>query len=388
MLMLLSGEKNRKHMKILIIMTGFFPGQKFGGPPVSVDNFCTLMDNHDCYIVTRNHDMGDKTIYQSIIPGWNQRSNCKVLYLSDKEYCYKNYERVINEIKPDIIYLQGLFQNCIIPCLFLAKKYNIAVLLAPRGELCAGALNLKKWKKVPYICVVKFLGLVRNIHWQSTSDEETSAIKSVMNADDGHVHALENIPSIPKKEYIRREKKAGEASFVFLSRIHPKKNLLSAIKYFHNIKGKAVFDIYGPIEDENYWKDCQAEIEALPDNVVVSYKGLVGHDQVHEVFSRYDAFLFPTLSENYGHVIAESLIVGTPVIISDQTPWNDVNETGAGWALPLDNEQLFANAIQKIIDMNDDEISKKAIKYLYQKMNLESIRDRYQVCLNFVKSDS
>lgn len=375
-------------MKVLIIMGGFFPGQKFGGPPVSVDNFCSLLkDECDCFIVTSNHDMDNNNVYPSIHSGWNDRGNCKVLYLSDKEYRYKKFEAVIKEISPDIIYLQGLFQNCIIPCLFLAKKYNIAVLLAPRGELCAGALNLKKWKKVPYICGVKFLGLVRNIHWQSTSDEETAAIKSVMSADDGHVHALENIPSIPKKEYIRREKTAGEARFVFLSRIHPKKNLLSAIKYFHNIKGKAVFDIYGPIEDESYWKDCQAEIETLPDNVVVSYKGLVEHDQVHEVFSQYDAFLFPTLSENYGHVIAESLIVGTPVIISDQTPWNDVNEAGAGWALPLANEQLFVNAIQEIVDMNNDEIFKKAIKYLYQKMNLESIRDRYQVCLNVVKSD-
>ena len=126
-------------MRILIVMTGFFPGQKFGGPPVSVDNFCSLMDEHDCYIVTRNHDMGDTEPYSNIEPGWNTRNNCKVMYLSDKEYCYKNYEAVINEIHPDIIYLQGLFQNCIIPCLFLAKRYQIPVLLAPRGELCAGA---------------------------------------------------------------------------------------------------------------------------------------------------------------------------------------------------------------------------------------------------------
>ena len=26
-------------MKILIVMGGFFPGQKYGGPPVSVNNF-------------------------------------------------------------------------------------------------------------------------------------------------------------------------------------------------------------------------------------------------------------------------------------------------------------------------------------------------------------
>ena len=43
-------------MRILIIMGGFFPGKKYGGPPVSVDNFCTLM-NEECFIVTTNHDL-------------------------------------------------------------------------------------------------------------------------------------------------------------------------------------------------------------------------------------------------------------------------------------------------------------------------------------------
>ena len=30
-------------MRILIVIGGFFPGKKCGGPPVSVDNYCSLM---------------------------------------------------------------------------------------------------------------------------------------------------------------------------------------------------------------------------------------------------------------------------------------------------------------------------------------------------------
>ena len=285
-------------------MSGFFPGKKYGGPPVSVDNFCSLMAEHECYIITHDHDLREKKRYEGIQNGWNERENCKVCYSSDTEYNVHTFEKAIEDIEPDVIYLQGLFQSCVLPCLQLAKKHSIPVLLAPRGELCAGALNIKKWKKIPYIEVVKALGLVRNIHWQSTSDEETEAIKELMKADDDHIHRLDNIPSIPKHEYPRREKIAGEGRFVFLSRIHPKKNLLFAISLFKEIEGKAEFDIYGPVEDEEYWKQCQEEIKKLPENVKVEYKGLVIHDQVHDVFSQYDAFLFPTLSENYGHVIA------------------------------------------------------------------------------------
>lgn len=153
------------------------------------------------------------------------------------------------------------------------------------------------------------------------------------------------------------------------------------------MSGEAAFDIYGPIEDDSYWKECQIEIEKLPKNVTVNYCGLVSHDAVHEIFSKYDAFLFPTFSENYGHVIAEALAVGTPVIISDQTPWNDINDANAGWALPLENEEAFTSAIQEIIGCNHNNYFNSAKKYAKEKMKLESIRQEYETVLKSVHNN-
>lgn len=50
-------------MKILIVMGGFFPGQKYGGPPVSVNNFCSLFREDECYIVTKNHEKDESVPY-------------------------------------------------------------------------------------------------------------------------------------------------------------------------------------------------------------------------------------------------------------------------------------------------------------------------------------
>lgn len=367
-------------MKILIVMGGFFPGKKYGGPPVSIDNFCSLMKEHECFIVTHDHDLFETERFTGIQEDWNDRGNCKVLYVADSAYNKSTFENVIEEIHPDIVYLQGLFQSCVLPCLQLAKKHNIPVLLAPRGELCEGALDIKKWKKIPYLEAVKLIGIVKNIHWQSTSDEETEAIKRLMKASDSHIHRLDNIPSIPKREYPRREKKAGEGRFIFLSRIHPKKNLLFAIRLFKTTKGKVQFDIYGPIEDEDYWKQCQDEIKNMPENVRIEYKGLVVHDQVHEIFSLYDAFLFPTLSENYGHVIAESLIVGTPVIISDQTPWRNLEQVGAGWDVSLSDISMFKKAVATIVEMDANnylEINRNVYQFINRKMNIQELKEQY-----------
>ena len=336
-------------MKILIVMAGFFPGKKYGGPPVSVDNFCSLMSEDDCYVVTHNHDKDEHECYTGIQSGkWIDRGNCLVMYLSDDHYCKEKFEKIIQDICPDIMYLQGLFQECVLPCLQLAKKYNIKVLLAPRGELCEGAFK-KKYKKIPYILILRLMGLLKNVYYQSTSEEETRSIIKYLDAHDNKVYFLTNIPSIPRKEYLRQKKESGHGKFIFLSRIHSKKNLISAIQYLKDVEGKVSFDIYGPIEENDDWSECQKEIEKLPDNVKVSYCGLVSHDEVHEVFSKYDAFIFPTFSENYGHVIAEALIVGTPVVLGKgTTPWDDINGK-AGFVAELNDKSAFTEYLNDII---------------------------------------
>lgn len=371
-------------MKILIVMGGFFPGKKYGGPPVSVDNFCSLMKKFDCYIVTLNHDMGESEPYEGIKQGWDNRGNCSVCYLSDAEYNIVTFEKIINEIRPDIMYLQGLFQGCIFPCLKLSKKYGLKVLLAPRGELCKGAFGKKRYKKVPYIVLLKIQGLLKNVSFQSTSEEETAAIQSILGVPDSRIHYLTNIPSMPISEYKHLIKESGSARIVFLSRIMWKKNLLYAIQSLEKVIGDVKFDIYGSIEQEEYWKKCKDAIKELPKNINVNYCGLLSHDDVHKTLSQYDAFLFPTLSENFGHVIAEALIVGCPVIISDQTPFIELNKEGAGWAMPLDDKESFTAAIQKIVDCDNDKrefyyINSK--KYIKSKLDLMSLRESYSSVL-------
>ena len=366
-------------MKILIAMDGYFPGQKFGGPPVSTDNFCSLMCEHECYIVTKNHDLDEKTPYPGIVPGeWVERENCKVTYFDDSEYRVQNFEKIIIEIQPDAIYLQSLFDDCVLFFLMLAKKYNIKVLLAPRGQLCAGAFK-KKYKKIPYILILRLFGYIKHIYCQSTSDEETEAIHKYLQIPRERILFLTNVPSIPsQKDFQYPEKESGSAKFVFLSRIHPKKNLLKAVNLLKDIQGNVIFDVYGSLEDEAYWEKCQKEAKNYPDSFQMNYRGLISHDQVHETFSNYDAFIFPSFSENYGHVIVEALISGCPAIISDQTPWEDLEENEAGWVYALENEAGFRAAIQTIVDVDSNRFKESAKKYAQKKLNIEGLKKNYK----------
>jgi len=66
------------------------------------------------------------------------------------------------------------------------------------------------------------------------------------------------------------------------------------------------------------------------------------------------------------NVILKTLCTGCPVLISDQTPWRDLEEKGVGWDLPLSKPEMFRQVLQRYVDMNDEEYvkwSEKAQSY-------------------------
>ncbi len=342
-------------MRVIVSNGGFLPATTYGGPVVSIDNLCTFLnDEVEFFVICTDHELGSKDRLKNISEGWNDRGNCRVKYMVDSDVNIKNLDGIIDEIKPDALYINSLFDAMwTIPLLCIAKKRNIRVLLAPRGQLCKNAF-IGKYKKMPYIWYLKLFKLIKNIHFQSTSDEETETIKKYLGGEDDRIYFLTNLPSLPQKTIKHKEKVEGEGRFVFYSRIVPKKNLISAIRFFNGIIGKAELDIYGPMEDKTYWEECEKEISKLADNVSVNYKGVIKHDDVFDVLSGYDAFIFPTWSENFGHVISEALFSGCPAIISDQTPWRDLKESYAGWDIDLNEEEQFKQAIQEIINQNNE----------------------------------
>jgi glycosyltransferase involved in cell wall biosynthesis len=163
------------------------------------------------------------------------------------------------------------------------------------------------------------------------------------------------IPTID--EASRFPKKTGQLRIAFLSRIAPKKNLdgVLAMLSDETLRGEIDLAIYGPVDDSEHWDRCQEIIRTLPPNIRVHYEGAVENDQVSGTLARHHLFFFPTLGESFGYVILESLLAGCPVLLSDTTPWANLEPAKAGWALPLEDLDSFVDIVQKCIDMDADD---------------------------------
>ena len=361
-------------LKVLAVVDYYLPGYKGGGPAVSVSRLIDcLQGDLSFYVFTRDRDLGDKSPYQDVkSDAWTQQQDMQLFYASPKNLNIVGLWKTIRNSKPDVIYLNSYFSKLtrsvlILRSLGLLRKTPI--LIAPRGEFSKGALQLKSFKKKQYLALANLSRFHSGITWQVSSVHELSDAKAVVSTNaDYFIKAPDIVDrSSITLNSVRAKKQSGVAEFAFISRISPKKNLLGAIEILRSVRGNVTFAIYGPIEDQAYWDQCEQAIASLPKNIQCVMKGGIPNDQVLHKLSEHHFFLFPTLGENFGHVIPEALTAGCPVLLSDQTPWLDFEEKGVGWVLLLDDLDGWKDAVQKCVDMSPqefDSMSKAATSYL------------------------
>jgi glycosyltransferase involved in cell wall biosynthesis len=348
------------NLKILTFVGYYFPGCKAGGPIRTIANMVDrLGDEFQFKIVTADRDLGDTKAYPGIrIDGWNRVGKANVFYMSPRMRSLKEFKKIFCSTECDVIYLNSFFSpHFTIKPLFLRRLELIPdkpLILAPLGEFSPGALGLKSLKKRVYLWAAKAFGLYRGVIWKASSEHEEADIRHWFGEDVPVVVA----PDLPLMIHPADElpTKSGNIQgclkIVFLSRISRMKNLDGALKMLKGLKGMVQFNIYGPMEDKDYWSECEKIISDLPENIKVRYCGSVAHEKVGVVMGEHDVFFLPTLGENFGHVILEALVAGCPVLISDQTLWRGLEERGVGWDLPLDRPELFHKVLQECVDMD------------------------------------
>ncbi len=333
-----------------------------------------------------DRDLGDKKPFNNINKNvWNEVEEAKVIYVKPDKINFQFIRAITNQINFHAIYLNSLFSfNLTILPLILNKLKLIKVskiVLAPRGQLSKGALGINQRKKQFFIKLGNYLKLYDGLTWHVTANEEKKEVKKYFKANE--IYNIKNLTinynGLDLEKNIRKRK--GKLKIIFISRISPKKNLGFVIDTLNEVKGSVELNIFGPIEDVTYWRKCQNKIEALNPNIDVNYCGLLKHSQVINQFKKNHIFFFPTLGENFGHVIFESLIGGCPIVLSDQTPWRKLREKNIGWDIDLKNKKTFIKVIQEYVLMNQEEYNKTSRDaYIFgsESSSHEDVKDLYR----------
>jgi len=353
--------------KILILCDYYLPGYKSGGGMRTVVNMVDRLKNkYDFFIITRDHDGKlDRQQYTSVnINQWNDVRGAKVFYLSKDKLKLSKLHELISNVKPNVIYSNSYFATLTLYFLILKRLKvikQINIILAPCGELSDGALQLNSAKKTAFIQLANLSNLFRNIIWKASTELEKAEIELVKGSGGEIYIAPDMLPRTIFEDYnsnIKPQKSSGEVKMIFLSRFMKKKNFKWLLENLSVIKGRLVIDVYGPLEDARYWSQCQRIIETFPKNIKIRAKGPVPHEEVLATLAKYHFFIMPTLGENFGHIFLESLAAGCPLIISDRTPWLNLEERNIGWDLSLDEPDKWVETLNQCINLDQSGYSK------------------------------
>ncbi|MBI2721918.1 MAG: glycosyltransferase [Bacteroidetes bacterium] len=371
--------------KIAILIDWYLPGTKAGGPVRSIYSLVSLLkDKYELYIITANYDLGTVQPYKNIKPNFlHEKEGVFYYYFSAENLNTTNILNTIKGINPDLIYLNSFWSYHFSISIIKAKKtghLNTPVLLAPRGMLSSGALGLKSVKKYSYLFAAKLFNWYDNITFHATNEiEKKEILKQFKKAK---IVIAPNLNSGTAYS-ISKPKQVNHLKMFYLSRVAKVKNLHYALEILREVPKdiKIEYDIYGNIEDKDYWLQCKNIISTLPENITVTGRHELQFNEVQSIIVSYHTLFLPTLNENFGHSIVESLLCGCLVIISNKTPWNDVEKENVGYAIDLSDKAGFVKAIAKMASLNAAEYamrSASAINYISDKLNIEMSVEQYK----------
>ncbi|MEZ4755536.1 MAG: glycosyltransferase family 4 protein [Flavobacteriales bacterium] len=343
--------------QVLVFIDWYKPHFKAGGPVRSMVNMVEqLRDEVDLHIVTGDRDYtATKADPQLVADRWTtQDLGEQVWYASPAGRSVERWKALLRERKWDAVYINGMWSrwSSLLP-LWLLRGGAQRRIVAVRGMLAPGVMVQKSLLKRLVILSLRTAGCFKGVEFQATSAEEVEDVLRWIGPR-AKVHLVPNLGrKISGGPPCTIVKKPGELRLVSVGRIAPEKNTLFAIERLRALTGDVRFDLYGTVYDEGYWQQCQRAIVQLPPHVRVQWQGELAPDQVPVVLAKAHATFMPSLGENFGHSMLESLSAGRPLLISDRTPWRDLERQHAGWDLAVEHPETFLTVLERLLSMDD-----------------------------------
>ena len=252
--------------KILLIADWYLPGYKAGGIVTALANLVDgIGDEVDLRVITRDRDLTDAAPHPCVVSDqWQPVGKASVFYTHN--FSLSHLRHRIAEAQPDIVYLNSFFSPLSVKTLVLRKLPPSARRIRHRasGRVFARALRIKRRKKSLYAAAALRTGFYDRLLWHATSSPESAAIESFLRAHARQKPQIAIAPDLPNRAWFApdanaaaRAPKSAPVKFLFLSRICRMKNLQFILDALASLSAPAELHIYGPIDDQSYWDECQ-----------------------------------------------------------------------------------------------------------------------------------
>ncbi len=250
----------------------------------------------------------------------------------------------------DLAHIHALFSPVSTAAAMVCRWRGLPYLLRPLGTLDPADLQKKPRLKQLYGRWLEGPNLAGAAGVHFTSEQEAKISERFgATTRDVIVPLGVDLPSLPEAGTARQQWgiPADVPLLLFMSRLDPKKGfdlLLPALEQlaaeglpFHFVLAGA-----NP-QDPAYEQQIQAQVLGASWRSQATVTGFVSGDTKLALLRAADLFVLPSYYENFGIAVAEAMLAGLPVVISNQVHiWESVAAAAAGWVVACDPHQRGA----------------------------------------------
>ncbi len=264
----------------------------------------------------------------------------------------------------DLAHIHALFSPISSIAATICRRHKLPYILRPLGTLDPADLQKKRKLKQLYAAVLESPNLANAAAVHFTSEQEAKVSERFGRVTKDLVLPL-GVAKLEEKysEVIHYERKkiildkyniSGNFPLIlFMSRIDPKKGLdvlIPALEKLLSENFKFHFVLAGTNpQDLSYEQKIKQQIEASELKNCTTITGFITGELKSVLLQAADLFVLPSYYENFGIAVAEAMVVGTPVAISDQVHIsNEVRDSKSGWVCEV-NTQALANILREAL---------------------------------------
>jgi len=271
------------------------------------------------------------------------------------EICFP-FNKLMKDNIGEIVHVHSIYSHPTIIAPAVARAKGVPYIIAPRGSLYQNALKLKSFKKKLFNKLFLWRDLQNATVIHATCKEEYRQIRAC-----GIDRPIAIIPNSIKCPSVLCDVTPKDKIRVgFLGRMHPIKNIDGLIRGWAKANLGKRDDLELVIiggTNFDYEKEYLASLHKLEEELDIQnivWKGALYGDEKDNVMHTLSYNVLPSHSENFGMSVIESLLLGIPVIASEKTPWEELNDNKCGWWVPNTDDSL-ADTLTKAVSTSKDE---------------------------------
>lgn len=270
----------------------------------------------------------------------------------------------------DLAHIHALFSPVSSAAATICSQQKLPYILRPLGTLDPADLRKKKLLKQLYAAIIERRNIANAAAIHFTSDQEAKISARFGIATQDLVISLGVLPpkfSNQKQGSLVRtqlEIPSDVPMILFMSRIDPKKGLnllIPALEKLLAVDCNFHFVLAGTNpQDPDYEKNIISQIQNSSLRSHTTITGFVTGELKASLLQAADVFVLPSYYENFGIAVAEAMVAGIPVVISDQVHiCQQILESQSGWVGAMD-VQILVNLLQEALQ-NPQELQRRGL---------------------------